>query len=631
VALFHPLFAQLSDDLWIIFNAQGNILEVNSRCQNILGWTKQEMVTLSIPDLVHDDDADYVQGIMKNIKEQTTLGQGEARWRCKDGTYRDLNWNFVFSTADQLLYAIAHDVTLPKRDLTLLKQIQRVARIGGWEMNLISGDIYWTDELYEIFEVNPAEFHPDKKSIFRFYPEESAALIREGTRQVLENGKTFDAEILSHTASGKAIVTRVSTEPVMSQGRVVGAIGIVQDITSIKAAQEKIWSLNEMNRAIIEGASYAVVSTDLTGNVLGFNPAAEELLGYKAEECVGKMNVKSFHWDEQVQKIRDNLGQDAPDEDFNVFIGINKEHGRNENEWTLVCKDGRKLFCSIAFSTVVNNKGELIGYVGMIKDVTELKRYQAELIQAKEEAMAATKAKTDFLANISHEIRTPMNSIMGMGELLGESQLDEDQHQYISILNRATSSLLQIINDVLDISRIESGQLEIESIPYNLRDVLDNSVELFLHKAREKNLSLRLEVSSAVPQEIVGDPHRIRQVLINLIGNSMKFTEQGGVSIFVDSARGKLNFRIEDTGIGMSEEQIEKLFHRFSQTDSSIARKYGGSGLGLSISYQLVECMGGTMNVESSLGHGTVFTFEIPLVELNKSPGQSAPILSPEL
>jgi PAS domain S-box-containing protein len=275
-------------------------------------------------------------------------------------------------------------------------------------------------------------------------------------------------------------------------------------------------------------------------------------------------------------------------------------------------KNNRFQIRSRALPLIVEDK--VIGAIGTLQNVTESKLYQEELIKTKEKALAATEAKSLFLANMSHEIRTPMNSILGMADLLLDSELNTEQMQFVHILNRAAGSLLDIINDILDMSRIEAGQLYVQSIPFNVRETVEKSLEIFLHKAGEKGLQISSNIDSRVPEVWIGDPQRLRQVLINLIGNAVKFTDVGTVEIKTEMNNGELKISVADTGIGIHSEQLLKIFDRFTQGDASITRKYGGTGLGLHITKNLLEKMGGQVQVDSVIGKGSNFSLSLPAI-----------------
>lgn len=265
--------------------------------------------------------------------------------------------------------------------------------------------------------------------------------------------------------------------------------------------------------------------------------------------------------------------------------------------------------------------GNIIKWFGTCTDIEDQKRAELErasLIVNAQVAEEASKLKSEFLANMSHEIRTPMNSIIGMAEILLETSLSEDQRKYVQIFNRAGNTLLGLINNILDLSKIEAGSLELENADFDLNEVISSLADILSLRARQKGINLVIQIRPGVASHYIGDANRLRQILVNLVSNSIKFTSVGEVVLKVEaihksSQPGILSFSITDTGIGMSTDQIARLFRPFTQGDSSITKNYGGTGLGLTISKQLVEKMGGHIGVESKLGVGSRFNFEIPI------------------
>lgn len=286
------------------------------------------------------------------------------------------------------------------------------------------------------------------------------------------------------------------------------------------------------------------------------------------------------------------------------------------------CPDGTSGWLSVSGIPRHDEQGRFLGFRGVTTDVSERKRAEMELLAAREAAETANRAKSDFLTNMSHELRTPMNAIMGLTQLALESDLSPRQADYIRTVHSSANVLLQLINDILDLSKIEAGRLQIAAERFDVRQILEEVRALFHYALLEKDLALVMTVAPQVPGYLIGDDLRIRQILVNLLGNSLKFTERGGITIQVSGdppVAGKmcLRFAVIDSGIGIAAEQIERLFTPFSQGDESISRRFGGSGLGLSISRRLVEAMGGEISIQSELGQGSNFTFTVMVQTLD--------------
>ena len=291
----------------------------------------------------------------------------------------------------------------------------------------------------------------------------------------------------------------------------------------------------------------------------------------------------------------------------------------NKFEVTIRTKsfEGEERFATTSGEIIRDGNGKATRIQAFVTDVTHARRQAAELEQAKDKAIAASQAKSEFLANMSHEIRTPMNGILGMAELLSNSNIDDRQREFVSVINNSASALLNIINDILDFSKIEAGAFDLDPVPFNLKSSINDVTSLLRKTAQEKGLELIINYPTDLPNSFVGDVGRIRQVITNLVGNAVKFTETGHITIDVDIQPSRdmvvCTLDVKDTGIGISPEKMNRIFEKFTQADGSTTRVYGGTGLGLTISKHIIEMMGGRMHVQSKLGEGSSFGFRVVL------------------
>ena len=304
------------------------------------------------------------------------------------------------------------------------------------------------------------------------------------------------------------------------------------------------------------------------------------------------------------------------------------EKSVTDYELTARARDGKQTVVSYNATTFYDRKRTLQGVFAAARDVTERKRVEIELQLAKAAAESASRTKSDFLASMSHEIRTPMNVLLGIADILAKTELSPEQDRYVQIFRRSGDNLLNLINDILDLSKVEASQLELERTGFSLTDHLEKVVEMVTPRAQEKGLTLVWDIAPSVNTNLVGDPTRLRQVLLNLLGNAIKFTETGEVSLKVEpdanaAVPTALRFTVSDTGIGIADHKLGRIFERFTQADSSTTRRFGGSGLGLTISRRLVELMGGRIWVRSVVDRGSVFAFAVPL-EISSASNQPA-------
>ncbi len=394
-----------------------------------------------------------------------------------------------------------------------------------------------------------------------------------------------------------------------AQDVIIGYLLIGTDNTARKLVEEEQKKSDQRlrdqqfyTRSLIESNIDALMTTDPSGIITDVNKQMEALTGCTRDELIGAP-FKGYFTD--------------PERAEAAIKRVLNEKSVTDYELTARARDGKQTVVSYNATTFYDRNRTLQGVFAAARDVTERKRVEAELQQAKAAAESASRTKSDFLASMSHEIRTPMNAIMGISDLLAKTSLTPEQDKYVQIFRRAGDNLLNLINDILDLSKVEASQLELERTGFSLNDLLEKVTEMVAARAHEKGLPMVYEIAPNVPNDLVGDPTRLRQVLLNLLGNAIKFTQSGEVTLRVapdanPSVPTALRFTVSDTGIGIPREKLGQVFERFTQADSSTTRRFGGSGLGLTISKRLVELMGGRIWVESEVGKGSVFAFAVP-------------------
>jgi PAS domain S-box-containing protein len=394
-----------------------------------------------------------------------------------------------------------------------------------------------------------------------------------------------------------------------AQDEIIGYLLIGTDNTARKLVEAEQKKLDQRlrdqqfyTRSLIESNIDALITTDPAGIITDVNKQMEALTGCTRDELIGAPFKNYFTDPERAEAGIERVLQEKKVTDY---------------ELTACARDGKQTVVSYNATTFYDRDRTLQGVFAAARDVTERKRVEAELRQAKAAAESASQTKSDFLASMSHDIRTPMNAIIGIADLLAKTPLSPEQSKYVQIFRGAGENLLDLINDILDLSKVEASQLELEHTGFSLNDLLAKVIDMVALPADEKGLSLVCEIAADAPTKLVGDPTRLRQVLLNLLGNAIKFTGIGEVALKVtsdadSSGPGALRFTVSDTGIGIADDKLEAVFERFTQADSSTTRRYGGSGLGLTIAKRLVELMGGRIWVESTVGKGSVFSFLVP-------------------
>ena len=506
-----------------------------------------------------------------------------------------------------------------QRDLALADSEKRFRNIVEatsdwiWEIDAKGVYTYASPSVGDLLGYQPHDIIG--KSPLDLIPESDRETVGTTITKILNAREPFaDVENVNVHKTGEIVILETSGVPIISEtGEFGGFRGVDRDITARKKTEEVIARLNRTNRLILESSGDGIYGIDLNGDTTFVNPAAERLLGWSAGELLGRHSHELFH------HTRPD-GSPYPGRECNIYQTLRDGRVRQIDDEYFWREDGTGFPVSYV-ATPALEEGRTVGAVIVFRDITEQKAQAEQLSVARDAAEAANAAKSAFLATMSHEIRTPMSGVMGIADLLLEEDLPPGVRDKVGQIKGATDSLTRIINDILDISKMESGKLELEFMDFHAPSLLREVMGLFSQKVRAeegKRLELRVEVASDFPRGVHSDPTRLRQILINLIGNAVKFTHAGHVTVRAERSRGAdgdlLRFSVEDTGIGLEAEAMDGLFGAFTQADVSITRRFEGSGLGLSICKRLVEMMGGGIGVESEPGRGSTFWFTLPYI-----------------
>ncbi|WP_312747461.1 response regulator [Sphingobacterium multivorum] len=597
--------------LMSMHDLDGNILSVNEKGREILRYAKEEVKGLNLKKLVPSHHVGLVEEYLKRIASNKE-DSGMMVLQTKDG--EDISWlyhNMLETDENGRSYVVSTALNMTDRlrlenDLLhtkqILEQTNAVAQVGGWEVNLAENKVYWSDSTKLIHGVDP-DFTPDFEHAIGFYEPESQVILRGIFENAVKTRTPYDTELRLLKQDGESIWVRVKGIPEFENDVCKRVFGIIQDIDKSKSLFLELERKESMLRAFVDYVPASVAMFDRDFNYIS---VSNQWLEDFHEGVSLPPNSNFFQLFPNIPENRKKIYLDAlegipyknTDEVIQAGGLAEAQHFNWEvRPWHLA-------------------DGSIGGIIIFTQNITESVKINDELKLAKELADLASKAKSEFLANMSHEIRTPLNGVIGFSDLLLKTPLNDTQLQYLGYINESGNSLLNIINDILDFSKIESGKLELFVDKYNVYDVANQVINVVLYQAQRKEVELLLNIEQGLPAFVWIDEARIKQVLVNLLGNAVKFTEKGEIEFKISKLRNDedkltLRFSVRDTGIGIPPEKQQRIFDAFTQEDSSVSKRYGGTGLGLTISSNLLKYMGSKLNLESELGVGSTFYFDI--------------------
>lgn len=593
-----PQVLASTEMFFCLHNDKGEIVDINQFGSNLMGFTEGELVNKSLYNYILPTPEAENMGLSGHSFQGTTVNLKRKNTQIIKMFYKkkQLDKSLFLS------YAIPLDFESKKEDEVLIKASE-IAELGGWVFDPVTMDVYWSNAVREIFNVND-HFKPKLSSIERFILPKYLSEWSTSLNDALQKGKNYDLEMEIRTEKGRVLWVRAIGHPVMTGNQCVKLYGVYQDINLRKIVQDGLEFERSRINAFIKHTPAPISMLDTNFDYLAVSDAWYDFHKIATEKVVGRYVKDVF--------------PEIPDNFIQAFQEALKGETVKIDHFELV--DTERVV-NLEIKPWFGHDGSISGLMVHTEDITNWHKHRTELAAAKLKAERANVAKSEFLANMSHEIRTPLNSVIGFSDLLLAAERHPDKKRHLAVLNQSAHSLLHIIDDILDFSKIEAGKLELNLEKVNLRKLLEEVADIAAFSVHKKKIELLLDVPTAIPMFVMVDGLRLKQVLINLLGNAVKFTDRGEILLKVELLNGNVTYRfsVSDSGIGISSDKQQAIFDAFTQGESTTTKIYGGTGLGLTISNNLLKLMHSFIQLESEVNMGAVFYFDIELQTLEET------------
>ena len=599
---------RVSPEIHCILDFKGKILFINDAVTRVLEYSVEEAMQMDMWDVCYPEDIPrLISSVEEGLRKKQKEFNIDFRIVSSSGNIRWISWSMV--AKNDCWYTYGRDITASKKVESELMQLSFVASKVNNAVVINDSDnhVTWVNAAFEkITGFNLNDVKGKRLGDLIIGPKTDLELIAE-VRRLTKKRQSFTIDMLAYTKDKREIWLSVYNTVVLDEeGNVDAEVEIIIDITDKKRAEEELQILS----LVASKTNTGVNIQDNEGITTWVNQSLEKMTGYTLSELRGHQigNILSPHYDQELISTARNKSKN--NESYSIEVLAAK-------------KDGTPIWFSVSNTPIINSKGAVERQIDLVTDITQRKQVEQEMIDAKEQALKLSQAKEMFLSVMSHEIRTPLNAVIGMTHLLLDNEPKISQVDDLNILKFSGENLLHIINDILDFTKIETGNMELEVFPFNLKTLANDIINSLQVNVKKKGNELKLLFDPRIPAYILGDKNRLYQVLMNFLGNAIKFTDDGRVQLKImlvgqSELSSVIRFEIEDNGIGIPKDKQSYIFETFTQAKTDISRKYGGTGLGLAITKKLLNMYNSEITVDSTEGIGTTFSFEIAFSKTNE-------------